>query len=336
MSNPNASKAVNRQMNVRPPETDRRGARSARPTAANIRGVIRRASVALLLLVLAAAGLTGVGCLRRAAAPPRVAATVFPLYDLVRRVAGDRLEVSLVLPAGADPHGYEPRPRDVAALSDAGLVFAVGLGLDPWAQGMARAAGAGEARVFELGPLMDPILAPAGVIRQEPFIDAHFWTDPVRALRAVDVIVDALSGLDPAGAPFFRERAQDLRRSIEAAHKEVAARAASWPRRRIVTFHGSLFYFAARYGLQVVGVVEPVPGTEPTAQHVQAVVELLRGPQPAALFVEPQLDGQLARSIAREAGVGVHEVDGMGGSTATGSYEDMLRGIARSMDEALR
>lgn len=254
----------------------------------------------------------------------------------MRRVAGDRLEVSLVLPAGADPHGYEPRPRDVAALSDAGLVFAVGLGLDPWAQGMARAAGAGEARVFELGPLMDPILAPAGVIRQEPFIDAHFWTDPVRALRAVDVIVDALSGLDPAGAPFFRERGQGVRRSIEAAHKEVEARAASWPRRRVVTFHGSLFYFAARYGLQVVGVVEPVPGTEPTAQHVQAVVELLRGPQPAALFVEPQMDGQLARTIAREAGVGVHEVDGVGGSTATGSYEEMLRGIARSMDEALR
>jgi zinc transport system substrate-binding protein len=298
--------------------------------------VIRRASAALLLVVLAAAGLTGGGCLRRAAAQPRVAATVFPLYDLVRRVAGDRLEVSLVLPAGADPHGYEPRPRDVAALSDAGLVFAVGLGLDSWAQGMARAAGAGEARVFELGPLMDPILAPAGVIRQEPFIDAHFWTDPVRALRAVDVIADALSGLDPAGAPFFRERAQDVRHSIEAAHQEVVARAASWPRRRVVTFHGSLFYFAARYGLQVVGVVEPVPGTEPTAQHVQAVVELLRGPQPAALFVEPQLDGQLARSIAREAGVGVHEVDGMGGSTSTGSYEDMLRGIARSMDEALR
>jgi zinc transport system substrate-binding protein len=308
---------------------------SARPTAANIRGVIRRAP-ALLLLVLAAAGLTAGGCLRRAAPQPRVAATVFPLYDLVRRVAGDRLEVSLVLPAGADPHGYEPRPRDVAALSDAGLVFAVGLGLDPWAQGMARAAGAGEARVFELGPLMDPILAPAGVIRPEPFIDAHFWTDPVRARRAVDVIVDALSGLDPAGAPFFRERGQDVRRSIEAAHKEVEARAASWPRRRVVTFHGSLFYFAARYGLQVVGVVEPVPGAEPTAQHVQAVVELLRGPQPAALFVEPQMDGQLARAIAREAGVGVHQVDGMGGANGAGSYEDMLRGIARSMDQALR
>ena len=298
--------------------------------------MIRRASVVLLLAALAGAGVTGGACLRRPAAPTRVAATVFPLYDLVRRVAGDRLDVVLVLAPGADPHGYEPRPRDVAALADASLVFAVGLGLDPWAQGMARAAGAGEARVFELGPLMDPILAPAGVVRAEPLIDAHFWTDPVRAQRAVDVIVDALSGLDPAGAPFFRERGHDVRRAIDSADKDIAARAAAWPRRRIVTFHGSLFYFAARYGLQVVGVVEPVPGVEPTAQHVQAVVELLRGPAPAALFVEPQMDGQLARSIAREAGVAVHEVDGLGGTGAASSYEDTLRGIARAMDEALR
>jgi zinc transport system substrate-binding protein len=327
---------VKHRLDVRPQET--RPAAAARLSgrgAVNIRGVIRRAPAALLVVVLAAAGVTGAACLRHAASKPRVAATVFPVYDLVRRVAGDRLDVVLVLPRGADPHGYEPRPRDVAALSEAGLVFAVGLGLDAWAQGMARAAGAGEARVFELGPLMDPILAPPGVIRQEPFIDAHFWTDPLRALRAVDVIVDALSGLDPAGAPFFRERGHDVRHSIETVHREVAARAATWPRRRIVTFHGSLFYFAARYGLQVAGVVEPVPGAEPTAQHVQAVVELLRDPSPAALFVEPQLDGQLARSIAREAGVAVHEVDPLGGSDADG-YEAVLRGIARSMDGALR
>ena len=287
------------------------------------------------MIVLAAAAATG-ACRRGAANGRHVAATVFPLYDLARRVAGDRFDVTLVLPAGADPHGYEPRPRDVAGLADAGLVFAVGLGLDPWAQGLARAAGAGEARVFELGPLMDPILAPAGIIRSEPFIDAHFWTDPLRALRAVDVVVDALSGLDPAGAPFFRERGQDLRRSIEAVHQDVARRADAWPRRRVVTFHGSLFYFAARYRLQVVAVVEPVPGSEPTAQHVASVVALLRGPQPAALFVEPQLDAQLARSIAREAGVDFHEVDTIGGGPATASYEDTLRGIAQAMDEALR
>jgi ABC-type Zn uptake system ZnuABC Zn-binding protein ZnuA len=183
---------------------------------------------------------------------------------------------------------------------------------------------------------MDPILAPAGIIRPEPLIDPHFWTDPLRALRAVDVIVEALSGLDPGGAPFFRERGDTLKRSILDVHAEVARQAETWPRRRVITFHGSLFYFASRYGLRVVGVVQPTPGTEPTAQHLAALVGELKGPDPPGLFTEPQMEGQLASALAREAGVATHEVDPLGGGPRASSYEDLVRGISRAMDEALR
>ena len=109
------------------------------------------AALVVLALVAAAAA-----CTRSAPTKGRAAATVFPLYDLARRVAGDRLEVRLILAPGLDPHHYEPKPKDVTGLDDAGLIFAVGLDLDPWAQALARSAGAGEARVFELGPLKCP------------------------------------------------------------------------------------------------------------------------------------------------------------------------------------
>lgn len=284
----------------------------------------------------AMAVLPSLGCARSAPARLQVAATVFPLWDLTRRVADERLDVRLILAPGLDPHAYEPRPKDVSGLAEAGLIFAVGLGLDPWAQGLARSAGAGEARVFELGPLMDPILAPPGVIRPEPFIDPHFWTDPIRAQRAVDVIVEALSGLDPEGGPFYRERGEMAKRSIQALHGDVSRQAETWTRRRIVTFHGSLFYFAARYNLQVVGVVQTVPGTEPTAQHMAAILAELHAPPGAALFTEPQMSPQVAESLAREASVVVHEVDPLGGGARAASYEDLVRGIARAMDEALR
>jgi zinc transport system substrate-binding protein len=285
----------------------------------------------------AAAALLAAGaCTPTAPARGKAAATVFPLYDLARRVAGDRLQVKLILEPGVDPHRYAPRPQDVVGLEDAGLIFAVGLGLDPWAQALARSAGAGEARVFELGPLMDPILAPPGLIRSEPMIDPHFWTDPVRAQRAVDVIVEALSGLDPEGAPFYRERGSALRRSLQALHVEVSRQAQTWTRRRIVTLHGSLFYFATRYGLQVVGVVQPLPEREPDPEHMQALLAELRAPEPAALISEPQLDGERAQALAREAGVPVHVVDALGGTPEALSYETLVRGIARAMDEALR
>jgi ABC-type Zn uptake system ZnuABC Zn-binding protein ZnuA len=299
-------------------------------------GRLRRLAVAGATAAVASTLLASSACSHSDSGRRHVSATVFPLYDLVRRVAGDRLDVNLVLAAGLDPHGYEPRPKDVAALADAALVFAVGLGLDPWAQRLAQSAGAGEARVFEMGPLMDPILAPPGLIRAEPLIDAHFWTDPVRTQRAVDVIVSALDGLDPEGGPFYRERGQALKRSIQGVHADILRRAETWSRRRIVTFHGSLFYFAARYGLQVVAVVQPVPDAEPTAQHLTALLELLKGPDPPVLFGEPQLDSQLARALGRETGRPVYVVDPIGGGPHAASYEDLLRGIAHVMDEALR
>lgn len=261
---------------------------------------------------------------------------MFPLYDLTRRLAEDRLDVQLILEPGLDVHGYEPRPRDVAGLAEADLIFAVGLGLDPWAQTLARSAGAGEARVFELGPLMDPILAPHGLIREEPLIDAHFWLDPVRAERAVDVIVEALGGLDPVGGPFYRSRGQELKASFQALHEEMLEQSRRWTRRRIVTMHGSLFYFASRYGLEVVDVVERVPGQEPPARHLAHLIDLLQTPDPPVLFTESQLDATLGRALAREAGVTAHAIDPIGGTPGTDSYEKLLRRIALTMDGALR
>lgn len=296
--------------------------------------------VGAVSLVLAAvfvpAWVAQVGCARRIPDRTQVAATVFPLYDITRRLAEDRLDVHLILTPGLDAHSYEPRPQDVSALADSSLIFAVGLGLDTWAQDLARSAGAGEARVFEMGPLMDPLLAPSGLIRDEPFIDGHFWLDPLRARRAVDVIAEALGALDPVGGPFYRSRGEELKRSFQAVHEEISGRAARWSHRRIVTFHGSLFYFTSRYELEVAGVVEPVPGQEPTAQHLAALVALLRDPEPAVLFSEPQMDNVLARALAREAGVEAHEVDPMGGRPGTDSYELMMRQLTAVMDEALR
>lgn len=288
------------------------------------------------LLAASSVHLSCGSCARRSLERPQVAATVFPVYDIARRIAKDRLDVHLVVPPGLDVHTYEPRPKDVEALADSSLIFAVGLGLDAWTQELAMNAGAGEARVFELGPLMDPIFAPADLIQSEPLIDAHFWLDPIRAQRAVAVIVEALGSLDPSGGPFYRSRGEELRRSFQAVHEEAAGRAARWGGSRIVTLHGSMFYFASRYDLEVVAVVEPVPGQEPTGQHLARLIDLLKAPKPAVLFSEPQMDAVLVRALAREADVQVHEIDTMGGRPGTETYEQLMRSLVAVVDEALR
>jgi ABC-type Zn uptake system ZnuABC Zn-binding protein ZnuA len=286
----------------------------------------------------------GSACTARRPDRRRVAASIFPLYDVARRVGGDRLGVELVLPPGHTTHQYDPTPKDVARLADASLVFGVGLGLDGWLTTLVKSAGGAEGRVYELGPLADPMLVPARFLPAVPPgsepggerpIDPHFWLDPMRMRRVVDLMVDAYRSLDPEGGPGYALRGDEVKASLMRLHTELEQRKARWQGARIVTFHGSLFYFTERYGPEVVAVVEPVAGQEPTARHLEEVAATARAERAAALFSEPQLEAGPARVVASEAGVPVFEIDPVGGLPATDTYEKLVLQIAAILDRAL-
>src|SRR5262245_160689 len=97
---------------------------------------MRRIALVLIALVLAAA------CGKRAGSgKPKVAVSIFPLYDVAKRIAGDRFEVLLVLPPGKSEHGYDPTPKEIAKLQGAKLGIAVGLDMDTWVENIMRSAG---------------------------------------------------------------------------------------------------------------------------------------------------------------------------------------------------
>jgi ABC-type Zn uptake system ZnuABC Zn-binding protein ZnuA len=280
---------------------------------------------------------TLVSCTRAEPDRHSVAASIFPIYDIVRRVGGDRLQVQLVLPPGRTTHYYDPSPQEVARLSSASLVFAVGLGLDSWLAPIVESAGAGKARIFDLGPLVDPMLVPAGVVKAEAgaaVIDPHFWMDPVRMLRATDLVVDACRNLDPEGGPGYASRGDAVKASFRTLHADLVRRSARWQGRRVVTFHGSLFYFADRYGFEVAAVVEPVAGREPTAREIGLLVALAREKSVLALFSEPQLDRRAAEVIAHEADLPLLPVDPVGGFPGTETYEALMLQVAGALDRA--
>jgi len=293
-------------------------------------------------MILAGVAVSAVSCSKPAPDRRRVAASIFPLYDLARRIGGDRLKVELVLPPGNTTHHFDPTPKDVARLSGSSLVFGVGLGLDGWLSDLVRNAGADQVRIFELGPLVEPALVPAETLAPAPEgsggaapIDPHFWLDPVRMRQVVDLMVDSCRNLDPEGGPGYSLRGDEVKASLLRLHTELDQRKDRWKGAPVVTFHGSLFYFARRYGVEVAAVVEPVPGQEPTARHLESVVQKAREKGARALFTEPQLDAGPAQVIAREAGLPVFEVDPVGGLPATDTYEKLLLQIAATLDRAV-
>lgn len=286
-----------------------------------------------------------------ASAKPRVAVSIFPLHDIAKRVAGDRLDVVLILPPGKSEHGYEPTPKEVARVADSKLIVLAGFSMDEWAEKLAKTASP-NVQPLVLAPKCQPqaftldhvgeaaaaeVAKDDGDEGEEPgAMDPHFWLDPVRMQTATDVLVTEFSKLDPAGAATFKTNGEAVKKSLATLHEELDAAQAKWTRRKVVTFHASMGYFIGRYHLELAAVIEPFPGREPTAKYMSEVLEAVKKTGAAALFSEPQLDRAPAKTVADQAGLPLFELDPVGGTSGVETYEKLLRSNAAVLDKALQ
>lgn len=271
---------------------------------------------------------------------PAVAATIPPVADLVRRVAGPGIEVATLLPAGASPHTFEPAPSSVRAVARSRVLFVVGAGLDAWAGRLAAAGPPGMVTV-DLSEGVDLVTGLADDHRDgggdaDGGANPHYWLDPVVAADLAGRIEAALAAAFPREAGGLRSRAAALEGELRDLDAEIRASVARLPGRRLVTFHDSWPYLARRYGLEVAGVIELAPGREPGPRHLAGIVERIRSLKVGAVFAEPQLPSRPAEVIAREAGVRLVLLDPLGGVPGREGYLDLMRYNLRRLEEGLR
>lgn len=270
-----------------------------------------------------------------------VVATTTHVADLAQSVAGERLDVQALLAPNSDPHEYEPRPSDAAAVSSASIVFASGGEVDQWAAELIDGSGSG-AEVVTL-------LASAPVTRAlDGETDPHWWQDPRNAGAAVETIRDELSEADPEGADVYDQNASAYISAIQRSDRTITEcmRALPESARKLVTSHDSLGYFADRYGIEVVGAAIPALSTQaqPSTGETARLVDLLESEGVRAVFPEAGLSGDLEEAIAAEAGVevgGELYADSLGengtpGDTYLGALEANAGAIftALSIDES--
>lgn len=308
-------------------------------------------SLAILWALLVAVGLvmgTGLGGCggRKAEKRWRVAVDILPYADLVLRVAGDNVEVEVLVPAGASPHAYDLTPRQWAFLEDSDLVVVNGLGLEPWLENLFK-KGVG-ARILQIGEKIPPemLITVEGDQHHHPDgessgpVDPHIWLDPQIMSLAAEEVAEAMADLDPERAGYFRERAREFRKDVEELDGEIRGEITSLPRREFVAYHSAWSYFARRYGLVQVGAIEDRPGEEPGAGRLARLADEMRKADTSVVFTEPQLDSRVAEVLAREVGrqVKVVELDPLGrdDDPERDDYLSLMRYNLRKMVEALQ
>ena len=155
----------------------------------------------------------------------------------------------------------------------------------------------------------------------------HVWLDPVLAQDICRRIAQAFIQVDPEHKQEYESNLAAYLAKLEDLHEEISKKVATFRQRDYVCFHPAFAYFARRYGIREVGVIEAAPGREPSPGHLQRIITALKTCQSRAVFAEPQLNPKAAEVIARETGVEIALLDPLGGQDLEGrdSYLNLMR-----------
>jgi ABC-type Zn uptake system ZnuABC Zn-binding protein ZnuA len=287
-----------------------------------------RWAVAVLVPLLLAA------CSRAAAdrppGPLRIVATTTTLASIARGAAGTNADVRSLVPVGTSPEDFQPSPDVIAALRNADVLVENGAGLESWLDATIRNAG---------NPRLRVVVCAVGLPVRDG--NPHLWMDPELARGYVAKIRAALIAADPPHTAEYRASATAYDNELAALTARTRAKIATIPaaRRTMIVFHNAFDYYARRFGLRIVGAIEPTAGAEPNPAHVSELVRLARAEHVPAVFAEHEYSDKLARTLAASAGgltVAFLYDDSLGTDAAVSTYTGMIDADTDTIVSALK
>jgi ABC-type Zn uptake system ZnuABC Zn-binding protein ZnuA len=266
--------------------------------------------------LLSIATLAVLASVPRASAAVNVVASTEDLADLTRQVGGDRVKVESISRGYQDPHFVEAKPSFILKLAKAELLVAVGRELEiGWLPPLIQQSRNARIQVGADGYLDASLTAkileiPTTQITRamgdvHPLGNPHYWLDPGNGRRVAKAIVDKLSRMAPADAAYFASRYADFDKRLAEAEKRWDALLAPYKGLKVVTYHRSWPNFTDRFGLDVIGYVEPRPGIPPSPGHTIDLIAEMKRQNVKILLVEPYFDLKTPQSIGRETGAKV-------------------------------
>jgi len=263
--------------------------------------------------------------------PISVAVSIAPQADIVRQVGGDRIAVTVLLPAGQSPELYDPSPRLMTTLSEVSIYFMIGF---PFETKLARRFADSYSSVLLVdidGALPRRIMEGHGHGTAEHAhgnLDSHTWLDPIRVKTQAEAVCRTLSNISPADSTVFNQNLTKVQWRLDSLDHAIRARLEKLPVRNLYVFHPAFGYFTDRYGLEQIAVESE--GKEPSARQLAQLLEQSKGKNVRALFIQPQFSQKTARSIADALGCRIVTLDPL-----APEYFENLGAMAGRIAEAL-
>ncbi len=299
----------------------------------------RTTKILSLLLLVVSIALVGCGgasqtAEKKTAEPFRIVTSFYPMYVATINITDgvDGVEVyNMTKPQTGCLHDYQLMTDDMKTLEKADAFVINGAGMEDFMD-----------KVTEQQKKLKVIDASRGIelIHDDEGDNPHVWLSVTDAIQQVRNIADQLKEADPAHADAYEKNAAAYIEKLTALKSEMHAALDNVPHKDIVTFHEAFPYFAKEFNLNIIGVVEREPGTEPTPTELQETIEQVNALPSKVLFTEPQYSPAAAETIARETGAKIYTLDpvvtGEATPAAKNAYIDTMKANMKVLQEALQ
>jgi zinc/manganese transport system substrate-binding protein len=243
----------------------------------------------------------------------KVVTTTTVIYDIVKIIGGDKVSVDYLCRGDQDPHFLEVLPSYMLKLRNADIVFEIGLDLEKWLPQLIDGSRNDKLKLFDLSADISKKEVPTAKADASqgdvhPFGNPHYWLDPENAKIMADEIYNALTDFSSSNEKYFKTNLDKFKSEIDSKMKGWADKLSSLKQKNIITFHKSWIYFTDRFGLKVVGNVEPKPGIPPTPSHDAELIQLIKNSNIKIILMENYYSDSAPNHISESTGIKVVKV----------------------------
>lgn len=239
----------------------------------------------------------------------QVYASFYPMYDFAKKIGGDKVEVKTLIPAGTEPHDWEPSPKDIVKIGDSDVFIYNGVGMEPWLD-----------KVSDTVKNKDLVIVEASkgaklLKREEEHeeeidehehhhgeYDPHIWLDPENAKIEMNNIKDAFITQDPDNKDYYEENYKENAKKLDELNKEYKDELANVSKREFIVAHEAFGYICNAYDIEQVGIEGLSPDSEPDAAKMAEVSKFAKENNIKYIFFEELVSSKVSETIAKEVG----------------------------------
>ena len=270
----------------------------------------------------------------------KVMASFYPMYDFARKVGGDRIQVKDMVPAGTEPHDWEPAATDIRNLEDADVFVYNGADLEHWAEDVLDTLENQELVVSEASDGVELLDGGHDHAHGDEGKDPHVWLDPMRAKQEMKNIRDAFVKADPENSDYYEANYEKYAGEFDELDQEFRDGLKGTKSRDIIVAHEAFGYLCQEYGLNQIGIEGLSPDSEPDASRMDEIIKFAKENNVKTIFFEELVSPKVSETIADEIGAKTAVLNPIEGLTddeisAGEDYFSVMESNLKTLEDAL-